>query len=441
MSKKSVRWLYGELPKLVEQGVLTPDVEAKVRSHYGPLERERPARLAVIIFSVLGSLLIGGGIILMLAHNWETLSRPARAALSFLPLLLAQAIGGWTLLQRPHSTAWREGSGTAIFLMIGAGISLVAQTYNISGDLPRFILTWSLLGLPLLYLFDAVVPAILYTWGITEWACHLRCEESFSGAYWILVLALIPKLASWLRDSRSVVRPALLMWALCVSVSVAAGVTMERVLPGLWIIVYSAMYALMFLAGEFWFYDSDGFWSRPLRNFGAGGILVLSFILTFTWPWDEIGWRHWDFEHVYGAPWRVIPDVVLGAAIPVSALVLLVTTVRRRTTTGLVLGALPVVAIVGYCLAALMETYAAAVLFNLYVLAAGVWLMVSGIKNAMQGLMNIGLATVAALITARFFDSEMSFFVRGLTFIALGSAFLVANVLMLRRKGARREQT
>jgi hypothetical protein len=201
------------------------------------------------------------------------------------------------------------------------------------------------------------------------------------------------------------------------------------------------MYALMFLAGEFWFYDSDGFWSRPLRNFGAGGILVLSFILTFTWPWDEIGWRHWDFEHVYGAPWRVIPDVVLGAAIPVSALVLLVTTVRRRTTTGLVLGALPVVAIVGYCLAALMETYAAAVLFNLYVLAAGVWLMVSGIKNAMQGLMNIGLATVAALITARFFDSEMSFFVRGLTFIALGSAFLVANVLMLRRKGARREQT
>ncbi len=62
-----------------------------------------------------GALLIGAGIILMLAHNWEDLSRPVRAALSFLPLLLAQGLAGWALVRRPESLAWREGTGALLF--------------------------------------------------------------------------------------------------------------------------------------------------------------------------------------------------------------------------------------------------------------------------------------------------------------------------------------
>jgi len=80
MNKKGVRWLYGELPQLVEQGVLTSDAAERLRGHYGEAEPLRPARLAVVVFGVFGALLIGAGIILMLAHNWEELSRPVRAA-------------------------------------------------------------------------------------------------------------------------------------------------------------------------------------------------------------------------------------------------------------------------------------------------------------------------------------------------------------------------
>ncbi len=441
MSKKAIQWLYGELPRLVAQGILTPDTDAKLRAHYGPMEPARPARLAVIIFGVLGALLIGAGLILVLAHNWDELSRPVRAGLSFLPLVLAQGLAAWVMFNRPQSLAWREGVGGLLFLMIGASISLVAQTYNISGDLPRFILTWSLLGLPLIYLLNAVVPALLYLWGITEWACHIRWDDGWAGAYWLLAALLLPLIVSWLRADRFQPRLTLLFWALCVSVTVAAGVTIERVLPGLWIMLYAGLFALMFLAGEFWFSAAEGFWSRPLRHFGAAGVLVLTFLFTFEWPWKEIGWHYWYWDRFQKAGWHAITDGVLGSVVPIAALLLLVMTIRRKTPLGLLFGLAPILATAGYSLCSLSETYApAAGLFDLYLLVMGLWLLVTGIRLGRQGQMNVGLLAITALIIARFFDTDLSFLLRGLIFIALGVAFLVANIVMLRRKGAKHEQ-
>ena len=440
MNKKEIQRLYDELPQLVAQGILSPDAEARLRAHYGPVEPARPARLAVILFGIFGALLIGAGIILLLAHNWENFSRPMRAGLSFLPLVLAQGLAAWTLSSRPQSLAWREGAGALLFLMIGASISLVAQTYNISGDVPRFLLTWSLLGLPVVYLLNAATPALLYLWGITEWACYLRFEDGFAAGYWLLAALLLPLLAAWLRAGRYQPRQTLLLWAFCLSVTVAAGVTIERVLPGLWIILYAGLFALMFLAGEFWFRDAEGFWSRPLRHFGAGGGLVLSFMLTFEWPWHEIGWTHCYWARLHETWWRAIPDAVLGSVIPIAALVLLVTTIRRKTPLGLLFGLAPILAIVGYCLSSLFDTCApAAGIFDLYLFVAGLWLLVTGLQINKQAQMNVGLLTLAALVIARFFDSDLSFLLRGLVFIALGIAFLVANLLMLRRKGAPHE--
>lgn len=440
MSRKAIQWLYDELPRLVAQGVLSSDAEGRLRAHYGPVEPARPARLAVVIFGVFGALLIGAGIILLLAHNWENLSRPVRAGLSFLPLVLAQGLAAWTLLRRPQSLAWREGTGTLVFLMIGACISLVAQTYNISGDLPLFLLTWSLLGLPLVYLLDAVVPAVLYLWGVTAWACALRFEDGFAAGYWLLAAALLPQLRLWLRAGRYQVRPTLLLWALCVSVTVAAGVTIEHVLPGLWMVLYGGLFALMFLAGEFWFREAGGFWSRPLRHFGAAGVLVWSFLLTFESPWHEIGWYHWNRGRFADAWWRAVPDAVLGSVIPIAAIVLLVSTVRRKKPLGLILGLAPVLATCGYSLASFTATYApSAGLFDAYLLVTGLWLLVTGLRINKQGQMNAGLLAIAALTVARFFDSDLSFLLRGLMFIALGIAFLVANLVMLRRKGGAHE--
>lgn len=441
MNKRAIRWLLEELPQLVAQGILTPETEARLRAHYAGVEPAKPARLAVILFSVIGALLIGAGIILILAHNWEQLPRPLRTLIAFLPLISAQTLAFWVLAKRPSSLAWREGIAALTFLMIGASISLVGQTYHISGDFARFLLTWMILGLPLIFVLDAVVPALLYLWGVTSWAGQTRWEDGGNAGYWILIAVLIIPIWRWMHNGHSQVRPILLLWGLCLSVTIGAGLTIDHVMPGFWIILYSGLFALMVLSSETWSDRSDGFWSRPLLHFGAGGALVFSFVLSFRESWYQVarGFYVWDGDSL-DRQWAM-PDTVIGFLIISGALVLLVTTIRRKAWFGLVFGLLPVLAILGYALSAFTESpLPAAGLFNLYLLTVGIWLLVIGVRTDRQGQMNVGLLSITALIIARFFDSDLSFLLRGLVFIALGIAFLAANLIMVRRKGGNREE-
>src|ERR1039457_731141 len=174
MNQKYIRWLLEEMPTLINDGILPPEVAERLRQHYGNEERGRGMHWAVVLFSVLGAVLIGGGIILLLAHNWDQLSRSVRTVLSFAPLVCAQVLGAWVIWKRRDRTGWREGAGTLLTLAIGSTIALIGQTYNIAGDFGSFMLTWSLLALPVVYLLDASVPAVLYLAGSLAWVADVR---------------------------------------------------------------------------------------------------------------------------------------------------------------------------------------------------------------------------------------------------------------------------
>ena len=73
------KWLRGELPSLVQAGVLTPDSAAAVERHYAGSEPE--TGFGFILLAAMGSALVGTGVILLVARNWGELSRPIRCAL------------------------------------------------------------------------------------------------------------------------------------------------------------------------------------------------------------------------------------------------------------------------------------------------------------------------------------------------------------------------
>jgi uncharacterized membrane protein len=55
------------------------------------------------------------------------------------------------------------------FFAIGANISLVAQVYNIPGDLNSFIITWMLLSLPLVYLLQSSIVSLYILQELLLW--------------------------------------------------------------------------------------------------------------------------------------------------------------------------------------------------------------------------------------------------------------------------------
>lgn len=154
------RWLLEQLPELTAKGVISPADAENLRTRYATqAAKSAHPSLVAFVCSLLGGLLVGCGIILIIAHNWNELGHPVRVALSFLPLIVGIGLSGYAL--RSSSKAWQEGAATFQVLAVGASISLVSQTYHIAGSTASFLLTWFFLALPVVYLLDSVGAAIL----------------------------------------------------------------------------------------------------------------------------------------------------------------------------------------------------------------------------------------------------------------------------------------
>jgi hypothetical protein len=74
------------------------------------------------------------------------------------------------------------------------------------------------------------------------------------------------------------------------------------------------------------------------------------------------------------------------------------------------------------------------VLTNFYLLFIGIKEISKGNTENSLARMNFGILIVAILVTCRFFDTEMSFVIRGILFILVGIGFLALNYFMLRKK-------
>lgn len=421
MSKKHVQWLYEELPDLVGKGVLPAESAEKLRQHYGePATGSR--NWAIVLFSILGGALIGAGIILLLAHNWDELTRPVRAMISFLPLVAALGLAGFVVAKKRESAGWCEGAGTFWVLAIGATISLVAQTYHIGGDFPAFVLTWSLAALPIVYLLNCSTAAMLFWVGATTWAGAESWGRQEVVWFWPLAGLAVPHLWMMARENRYRPRVGLMLWALSVCAAFGTGFAVDHAGERMWIPVFTSYFAGLYLLGEIWFTEGRTFWQRPLQTVGAIGVIVLGIMLTF-----EDSWRWVVWGKMVKSPLLLWPVVTLG---------LWAFTWTKRNVVALLFGALPVMAVI--CSALHEAEVVALVLMNLYMLGLGVALISLGVRDRRLGVVNLGMLVTAALIIARFFDSNMSFVLRGLAFIGVGIGFLVTNVVLIRKtRGAK----
>src|SRR2546430_10467869 len=71
--RSGIRWLLAELPELVAGGILSAENAEALRQHYAATDSGEPRRIGFVLSAILGSLLVGGGIILLVAHNWDFL--------------------------------------------------------------------------------------------------------------------------------------------------------------------------------------------------------------------------------------------------------------------------------------------------------------------------------------------------------------------------------
>ena len=436
--RSGTRWLLAELPELVTSGVLTEEAADALRHRYSAAPPGEPRRIGFILSAILGSLLVGAGVVLLVAHNWDFLSRPIRCAIAFAPLILSQALAIFVLLRRNGSAAWRETAAILNVVAVGTAMALVSQTYQIQGDFARFILVWMILALPIVYLFQTSVGLSAYFVGAAVWVVSSK-HDAFFGSHasdlfaWVLLLLGVPAFVMLLRQNRNGYGTLLATTALAIGCAFSLGQTDDIGAQSFWRCSFAAYWTLVYLVGAVPFSDWRPTRFHPFVAIGWIGILSMAVFLSFQDEWRNRQWqsavdfvpRHYPDLLAFG-----IQIVWIGAALLFTGYAL-----WKKRDSNLAPAALtPIVAIAWLVAKQTGNALVSSLLLNFFLLALGVYTLLRGIRSGRVFEANLGMVVIAILATARFFDTDLEFVVRGIAFIAIGLGFLATNVIVFKRK-------
>ncbi len=432
VSAKHTQWLKKELPILENAQVVSSETARRLKSYYDE-NTVSGMNWAIAVFAILGSLLIGSGIILLFAHNWDELARPTRAVLSFCPLLIGSSLSVLAVVKK-GGIALRESAGLFHSLAVGASIALIGQTYHLPSDTPAFLLTWALLIMPLMFLLRSTGSYLIYLALACGWSGVAQDTYGQAAGFWLLVVPPITRLVYLIRKDRHAPDTLLSLWGILFALCISTGIVFEKTVPGLWIVAYSALLSGAGLLGMHLYGDRDG-WGNPLKTFGIVGIAVLVYIFTWTEMWNDIGWSYvrsgW-----YHRAWGAWMDGGITFVLLTGWAAAAVKAFRRDSIEAITLSVFPIIGI--FCF--LAESTASdtdllnALIFNGFMLFLGIMYIVLGCRNTKLRQLNGGMAVLSLLLVTRFFDSDLGFLARGIVFIVLGACFLTTNLVMARRK-------
>ena len=444
INRRAVRWLRGQLPELVAAGAISSENARAIESHYGPVESR--TNFGFIILATLGAALVGAGIILLIAHNWDDLSRAARTVIAFIPLLIAQALVAFVLMRRNESRPWREAVAIFDVAAVATAISLISQTYQIQGSFDEFMKVWLLLSIPIVYLLRTTLGAVVYLVGTLVWIfarlTHFSVRMPSPMFFWILFLLVVPYFLIRYWKDRESRETAALALAMTIALTFGVAATTEFAKSDLGGVAFAGLFTGIYLAGMKFFPRTDDR-LHIVALLGGIGIGVTAIVLSFESSWHMSREFFWG-ERSLGANIAF----ALEFLIPIGALALAgLELMRRRVQFSISAAVFPIIAAISLGAANLCDrpterlgttrcSFTAAAIMNCFALWLGIDILVRGIRSNSIARANFGLVLIAALAISRFFDSELSFVTRGLGFIVVGAGFLVANVLLFKRRSA-----
>lgn len=419
MKKSHQTWLREEAAKWVDKEYITHAQAEKILAEY-PEKQILPMTFQRT-FSALGAILIAIGVLLVLAHNWDALSRGIRLTSVISLLLLSQ---GATLatMHIERFARYRESMALVLSLMVGASLILMGQTFYLGIDTSWLFGVWMVLVLPIALLTETVLPVFVYAALFFVWLTQAY-DAWYIWFSWPLLLVLVPfqrKLEA--NETRGF---HALTWMIVIGLVVAFLVCC-RPYFGDFAVQIMALFFYRMSALGIELDKTDEFWNKPLFSLGLTGSLFCMFLLTFYNLW------HRSTDVAFGAPVIVLVGMFALAMISIWQ--------NSRRTRGDLLArfsslAVPVIGITSLLWMVGLPDWVAVGIMNGYLIIIGLYLMVRGYVRQQVSVFNIGMLLITALIVARLFDVDMNFLVRGVLYIVLGIVFFGVNYRMRKQKG------
>ena len=188
----------GEFEVWRREGLVTDEQAEAILSMYVVFSQVY-GRL-IIVLATLGAILVGLGVILFVASNWQAILGTVKLLLLLATVAATSSLGYWLKYER----SFPRVGGSLVFLgtlVFGGSIFLIGQQYHMRVDDPN-LLTWWFLGvIPLAYLTRSrtiLTLAILAALGMVGYRAGIWLEDAagesavlaFFGLYLILGLVL-----------------------------------------------------------------------------------------------------------------------------------------------------------------------------------------------------------------------------------------------------------
>ncbi|MDC1106916.1 DUF2157 domain-containing protein [Prolixibacteraceae bacterium] len=413
-----------DLKELIQAGVIDDAIAERVRIYYDENPVDNKRRLN-IIFSILGALLIGLGVIQLIAHNWDHFSTFVKVSIAMIPLIIGQAFCGMVLYY-PKLSSWRESAASFLVMSLGASISLVSQTYHMDGSLSAFMISWIIPTLPIIYVMRSSMASVLYVIGCGIYVISLEAVEDPLIVLLIYLGLLIPMLPSYVTE-------------------------IKRDLQGNFSILLQGVMAVIFLVVLFAAYNDLSFvWSGPIfisafssiyilglnsekasaknkysvyRVLGSLGTIMILFVLSSNFYWKEFDKAVGPFVGITYHPGFI--GLTIFMAISIILLVRMQKQgVRVRNLSPLVYSPMIYIPLI------FLSIYLPIGKFftNLLLLWIGLFYILEGAKKDIAQLTSYGLLILFIWTQIRLFDMRMDLILKGVIFILLGVAFISANI-------------
>jgi uncharacterized membrane protein len=423
-----------DLEELLQAGVISEEVAGSISDYYHKKDSNAGNRL-IVIFSIVGATLIGGGIVLIIASNWDQLSQLTKTILAFVPLILGQLLMVFVLLRKNENQTWRESSGVFQLLTIGATISLVSQVYYIPGRLDLFMLLWTALSLPIIYLMRSSVASLLYLIGIMFYAIFTDSEIYLPyGFFFFLVLFLagLPHYLHLIRTKSVSVLTTTHHWIIPF-VLVIASISVGDQNDSLMFLVFISLFCLYELIGKLHYFDN----LHPRKNtflfIGSIGIIITLLVVSYKDYWQKLLEKGIDLSETF-----LIPEILAIAVFSLPSCYLTYRQIVKKTFHSLSpTQPAYVIAIIIFLIG--LQSSLAVILINVYIFIIGLLIIIKGMKTDHLGKLNYGLVIITFLVIFRVFDTNLSFALRGLLFLIVGVGFYITNFQLLKKRKAYEE--
>lgn len=408
-----------DLKELLQEGIIDEITANKILTYYETKKSQSPNKL-LLLFGVLGSTLAGLGLVLIVAHNWDTFSTTLKLFFACLPMMIAQSACLYSYFKKPSSDSWRESASVFLFLAIGASLTLVSQIYHLPGNEKELLFIWIICTMPIMYVMNSRVSSILSILFITYYGILDYDSSGLNiSTYWLFLALVLPYYFYLTRKHSKNMTTLFHHWLIPASITIMLASLTRTSSPSV-LLAYCLLLGVFYQIGQTKFFSNLSVFQNGYRFVGFAGILLLLIVFTFENYWKTIQESGSLFENDLSL------SLWLSLGFLISCLVLAYVNGVKKSFEPVFISVL--IYAIFFMLA--LPSYVPALFFNFYTLFVGIFFARTGIINHRMGIMNLGISIISILIISRFFDTNIPFILKGILFLGVGILVFIMNYYM-----------